>query len=46
MKSFLPEFDEDRVYPSDIKKLIKWYFILKEQAPEVFEVTETTETKA
>lgn len=46
MKSFLPEFDEDRVYPSDIKKLIKWYAILKEQAPEVFEVTETTETKA
>ena len=46
MKSFLPEFDEDRVYPSDIKKLIKWYAILKEQAPEVFEVAETTETKA
>lgn len=46
MKSFLPEFDEDRVYPSDIKKLIKWYSILKQQAPEVFEATETTETKA
>jgi hypothetical protein len=46
MKSFLPEFDEDRVYPSDIKKLIRWYAILKQQAPEVFEVTETTETKA
>lgn len=46
MKSFLPEFDEDRVYPSDIKKLIKWYSILKQQAPEVFEATETTASNA
>jgi hypothetical protein len=41
MRSFLPEFDEERVYPSDIKKLLKWYSILKQQAPEVFESTET-----
>ncbi|MFM8832559.1 MAG: hypothetical protein ACKOEV_02810 [Cytophagales bacterium] len=46
MKSFLPEFDEERVYPSDIKKLIRWYSILKQQASEVFEATENTETKA
>lgn len=46
MKSFLPEFDEDRVYPSDIKKLIKWYSILKQQAPEVFEAAETTASNA
>jgi len=25
----LPEFDEDRVYVSDIKKILKWYSILK-----------------
>ena len=25
----LPEFDEDRVYVSDIKKILKWYGILK-----------------
>jgi hypothetical protein len=26
----LPEFDKDRVYPSDIKKIISWYNILIE----------------
>jgi len=36
LKSVLPTFDEDRVYVSDIKKLVKWYSILLEQAPEVF----------
>lgn len=24
----LPEYDEDRVYPSDIKKIIQWYNLL------------------
>ena len=24
----LPEFDRDRVYPSDIRKLVQWYNIL------------------
>ena len=37
LKSVLPEFDEDRVYVSDIKKLVKWYGILLKEAPEVFE---------
>jgi len=36
LKSVLPEYDENRVYVSDIKKLVKWYSILLEQAPEVF----------
>jgi hypothetical protein len=26
----LPNYDEDRVYPSDIKKVIKWYNLLVE----------------
>jgi hypothetical protein len=39
LKSVLPEFDEDRVYVSDIKKLVKWYGILTQVAPEVFEQT-------
>ena len=26
----LPNYDEDRVYPSDIKKVIQWYNILHE----------------
>jgi hypothetical protein len=28
MREILPNFDEDRVYPSDMKKLFKWYNIL------------------
>ncbi|MBL7862126.1 MAG: DUF5606 domain-containing protein [Cyclobacteriaceae bacterium] len=36
LKSVLPEFDENRVYVSDIKKLVKWYSVLQEQAPEIF----------
>ena len=35
MKSVLPEFDVDRVYVSDIKKLIKWYGIISKEAPEI-----------
>ena len=30
------DYDEDRVYPSDIKKIIQWYNILVDKAPEVF----------
>ncbi len=36
LKSVLPNYDQDRVYVSDIKKLVKWYSILSEQAPEIF----------
>jgi len=35
-KSVLPEYDENRVYVSDIKKLVKWYGVLSRYAPEVF----------
>ena len=39
LKSFirhiLPEYDEERVYTSDIKKLVSWYKILYKYAPEV-----------
>src|SRR5882724_3125008 len=40
MKSVLPEFDLERVYVSDIKKLVKWYGILLKEAPEVLKKTE------
>ncbi len=36
LKSVLPEYDENRVYVSDIKKLVKWYSVLLEQVPELF----------
>ena len=29
--SILPNYDEDRVYPSDVKKVIKWFNFLKER---------------
>ena len=35
LKSVLPEVDEDKVYPSDIKKLVKWFAIIRKVAPEV-----------
>jgi len=41
LKSVLPEFDESRVYVSDIKKLVKWYSVLLEYAPEFFEDKKT-----
>jgi len=31
LREVLPEYDEDRVYLSDIKKLTKWYAFLDEQ---------------
>jgi len=27
--NILPDYDEDRVYPSDIKKIVRWYNILQ-----------------
>jgi len=35
LKSVLPEFDENRVYVSDIKKLVKWYGQILKYAPEI-----------
>jgi hypothetical protein len=43
LKSILPEYDEDRVYVSDIKKLVKWYELISKYAPEFF--TEVKEEK-
>lgn len=31
LNAVLPDHDESRVYPSDIKKLIKWFRLLKEK---------------
>ena len=37
----LPNYDEDRVYPSDIKKIIRWYNILVDH--KLLEISEDTE---
>ena len=51
MREVLPEFDEDQVYQSDIKKLAQWYNILQEngliEVPKAVKKTtkKTEETK-
>jgi len=42
LKSVLPEFDESRVYVSDIKKLVKWYELIQKFAPEILTGAETS----
>lgn len=41
----LPEYDRDRVYVSDIKKVVNWYNILQKLELLNFEEEETEETK-
>ncbi|GGH47110.1 hypothetical protein IA57_08835 [Mangrovimonas yunxiaonensis] len=38
----LPDYDEDRVYASDIKKVIQWYNLLQKHDLLDFEETETS----
>ncbi len=42
----LPDFDRDRVYPTDIKKLVKWYNILISADITDFSVEESEEEVA
>lgn len=42
--SVLPDYDEDRVYPSDIKKVIRWYNIL--QSNDLLELIEEEKAQA
>lgn len=46
LKSVLPDYDESRVYVSDIKKLVKWYQILLKTAPEILTGAEKTDEAA
>ena len=39
MATVVPAYDRDRVRPADIKKLVSWYTILRQHAPDVFIVT-------
>ncbi len=45
-KAVLPEFDEERVYVSDMKKMLKWYEILKGNDLLRFEAEETPAEEA
>lgn len=44
MSEMLPEYDEDRVYASDIKKMVKWYNLLLKN--DLLDFTEVEEEKA
>jgi len=37
LKHILPNYDENQVYPSDVKKLVSWYEIILKEAPEILE---------
>jgi hypothetical protein len=36
-KEVLPDYDEERVYPSDIKKIVNWYNMLESKGLVVIE---------
>lgn len=44
-EEILPDFDKDRVYPTDIKKIISWYNILTEAGLD-YETEETINEEA
>jgi hypothetical protein len=46
MKEILPDYDEERVYVSDIKKLAQWYNLLQEKNLLTFESETDEEPKA
>ena len=46
LKSVLPDFDQDRVYVSDIKKLNAWYQLIRKSIPEVLQESSETENNA
>jgi hypothetical protein len=45
IKHVLPDYDADRVYVSDIKKLVSWYGVLLKYRPEFFETKKEEKVK-
>jgi hypothetical protein len=41
----LPDYDEERVYPSDIKKIVQWYNLLTKNGIKDFSITSETSTE-
>lgn len=46
LEQVVPQYDRERVYSSDIKKLVTWYTILVTYAPELFEKKEEAAVQA
>jgi hypothetical protein len=45
MKAVLPTYDENRVYVSDIKKLVRWYDTILKYAPDLLKEKSDSEEK-
>ncbi|MBW4360771.1 DUF5606 family protein [Flavobacterium taihuense] len=45
-REVLPEYDEERVYASDVKKIINWYNMLQEKGLLVFDAPAVSEEAA
>ncbi|WKN41469.1 DUF5606 family protein [Tunicatimonas pelagia] len=45
LKHVVPEYDESRVYVSDMKKLVNWYSILLKYAPEAVQPPDELQEK-
>ena len=46
LKFILPDYDESRVYVSDIKKVVSWYDQIVKQAPDLLNQKEETSEEA
>ena len=46
MAHVLPEYDKEQVYVSDIKKIVTWYRILLQRAPELLNPVEKSSEEA
>ncbi len=44
-EAIMPDYDKERVYATDVKKIINWYNTLSEYLPEAFEIKEDSEVK-
>ncbi len=44
MESFLPNWDQDRVYPSDVRKIFQWYHLIKQAG--LFDVSNEVASEA
>ncbi len=45
LEFLVPEYDKERVYPSDVKKLVHWYQIILKEFPEYFTEEKKEESK-
>lgn len=46
LSEVLPDYDEDRVYASDLKKMVLWYKTISKNYPEIFEAKKETSEAA